>query len=116
MRLPEELAEQAEAVARGQRHEHQCNDRALPYGGDRRVRADKEFTTRATAAPQARQGTAGPACQVTRYLTLAEYLWLAEQVTGITAGVWRCPVGWGLRPNRVIYDTDTPPHKSHGRP
>ncbi|MDA8358064.1 MAG: Fic family protein, partial [Actinomycetota bacterium] len=35
----------------------------------------------------ARQGAPRPTRQVMRYLSLAEYLWLAEQVTGIEAPV-----------------------------
>ena len=50
------------------------------------MRADEDFTT-SQPAPQKRQGTARPARSLTRFISLPEFFWLAEQVTGIEAQV-----------------------------
>ena len=50
-----------------------------------RVRADDDFTGASKAAARTRSGDPGPPRPVTRYLSLAEFWYLAEHVTGIEA-------------------------------
>ena len=86
MRLPEDLAQQAEAVARVQGSSvNQLVVDSLRAEIER-VRADEDFTARARRLIERDQELLDPG-PVTRYLSLAEYLWLSEQVTGISADV-----------------------------
>ena len=83
VRLPEDLADEAETVARVQGTS--LNQLIVESLADaiNRVRADKDFTTRAERLLERDQRDTRPSRQVTRYIGLAEYMWLAEQVTGI---------------------------------
>ena len=87
VRLPEELAEQAEAVARvkGTSVNALIVDSLAAEVDARTCRQGLHGA--GEGADRAGQGVARPPRQVTRYLTLAEYFWLAEQVTSTGAAV-----------------------------
>jgi Fic/DOC family len=78
------------AVARGaayQRDGRVDSDHRLVGGRDPASARRQGLHLACPRVVEARPGAAGPAGSLTRYLALAEYFWLAEQVTGVEAAV-----------------------------
>ncbi len=94
-------------MSRGRRpspgHQRERAHRRFPLGGDRARPHRQGLHRPRPEAARARSGALGPPRSVTRYLTLAEYFWLAEQVTGTEAAVARqgCRVELDPRPQRA---------------
>ena len=83
VRLPDDLADDAEAVARVRGDSvNQLIIDALAAEIER-VRSDDDFTARAKKLLEGDREILDRLAQVTRYLSLAEFWYLAEHVTGI---------------------------------
>ena len=87
VRLPQELADEAEAIAPVQGVSVNSLIVEALSAEIERVRADVDFTPPAKRLLERDKELLDRLARATRYITLAEYVWLAEQVTGLPAPV-----------------------------